>query len=116
MLLYCDSCASKHGYDIQSTKKSKGECGLCHMRIGPMNELTDRDMQFITNNISKDVVKISGFTIKEIAGFPVGTKVPEIDPTSPRYKVIANNCVIFYGVGNITLALTTTGKRIQIDF
>jgi hypothetical protein len=115
MLLYCDWCGTKHGYDITPNKKSKGECGLCHKRLGPMNEMTDADVEVLVNNISQEVFIAGGFKVQQVKSIPVGTIVTEIYP-GLQHKIIGHDTVAFFGGKKLCVYHPSTGKRIEITF
>ena len=116
MLLYCDHCATKNGYDIDEDKKEKGECGLCKRRLGPMNVMEDDDVEILVNGINTDIHEVCGFKIHEIKGFPVGVKLEDIEPYMVSYRVASENCVVFFDGRKIVVANPETGKRFQITF
>lgn len=114
-LLYCDQCADKFGYKIQEKKESKGECGLCHMRLGPMNNMSDDDFDHIVNSINPEIFEAGGFKARQLKGFPVGLKVQEIEPTLP-HKIVGNQTVMFFASERVIFANTQTGKKFEIRF
>lgn len=116
MLLYCDHCATKHGYDVEPEKKHKGECELCRRRLGPMNAMTDDDVEVLVNGVIPETYDIAGFKAVQVKGFPVGTKIAEIEAKMPIHKVLSPNCVAFFDPGKIVIANPKTGKRFQITF
>ena len=114
-MIYCDDCGKRRDYPITPEKK-KGECQLCHRKIGPMNIMGDDDFQHLINNISKDEMNIDGFQVKQVAGFIPGMETSAIEP-GMNAKLLTKDCILFYGAErNIVLANKTTGKRIQITF
>jgi len=117
MLLYCDTCARKMGYKIDEAKTSKGECELCHMRLGPMNYMPDDVVETLVNSISTDVFKAADFSVRQVRGFPVGTVVREIEPKM-FHKMLTDDVSLFYDSSSrkIVLARPGSGKRIQITF
>lgn len=117
MLLYCDHCATKLGYDVDPSKTSKGECELCYMRIGPMNTMSDEDVEILVNGISTDIFEISDFTVRQIKGFPIGTVPRKIECVMSQ-RMLTNDVSMFYDSTDrkLILAKLSTGKRIQITF
>jgi hypothetical protein len=115
-MLYCDHCGTKNGYDIEPDKKVKGECQLCHRRIGPMNEMTEEDVKVLVNGIEPTIYDIAGFKVEEVEGFPVGKKIDDIEKTMLSHRVVGNNCVCFFDAHKIVVANPKTGKRFTITF
>lgn len=116
MLLYCDHCGTKNGYDIDTPKTEKGECQLCRRRLGPMNVMSDKDVDVLVNGIKTDILDVAGFKVQEVEGFPVGTKTEAIEPRMVTHKMAADNCVVFFDPGRIVIANPATGKRFQISY
>lgn len=111
-MLYCDRCANEHGYAI-TTEKEKGECELCHRRLGSMNVMTDLD-EYV-NNIATDVVKIEGLEIKQVKGFVPGTHVDKIEPGA-HHKLLTDTKVLYHWADRLVIADTKSGKRVEIRF
>ena len=116
MLLYCDTCAGKHCYEIEPEKKHKGECQLCRRRLGAMNTILDEELDVMVNGIIPETFDIAGFKMVEKKGFVVGTKIAEIEPKMVTHKVLAPHCVAFFDPGKIVIANPKTGKRFEISF
>lgn len=116
MLLYCDDCGTKNGYDIDTPEKKKGECQLCRRRLGSMNVMNTEDVQALVNGITPDILNVAGFQVQEVEGFPVGTKTEAIEPRMVTHKMAADNCVVFFDPGKIIIANPATGKRFQIQY
>ena len=116
MLIYCDHCAKKHGYDVQIPKAEKGECQLCKRRLGPMNVMTDTDVDELVNGIIPETYDIAGFKVVQVKGFLVGTKIAEIEPRMVTHKVLSQKCVAFFDPGKIVIANPENGKRFEITF
>jgi len=115
-MLYCDHCATKHGYDVDTPKIKKGECELCRRRLGAMNFMTDEDVEVLVNGIVPEIYDVAGFKVSQVRGFPVGTKVDEIEPAMVTHKMIGKNCVAFFDPGKIIIANPENGKRLEITF
>ena len=115
MLLYCDHCATKNGYDVDSPKTAKGECQLCHMRLGPMNVMNDEDHEVLVNSIKTEIFEAGGFKAAQVKGFPVGTKIVDIEPTLP-HKIVGNKTVMFFGSERVVFANTETGNKFEVRF
>jgi hypothetical protein len=115
-LLYCDHCAGKYGYDVDTPKTHKGECQLCHRRLGPMNAMNAEDVEKLINDYDYMDYNLAGFTLEEVEGFPVGTKIMEIEPRMSSHKMMAENCVLFFDAGRIVIANPKTGKRLQVKY
>jgi len=114
MLLYCDKCAEKSGNPI-TEKKVKGECEMCKRRLGSMNVMESAVHNSIVNNISTDTVDIEGIEIKQVEGFVPGTKLDEIEAGLP-HRILREDRVLYFGSKELTIAIPSTGKRIQISF
>jgi len=114
MLLYCDHCGTKHGYDIDVPKTYKGECELCHRRLGPMNHMGDEDVEVLVNGIKSEVHELAGFQIQEVKGFPVGTKIDDIERKMVNHRLVGQDCVVFFDADRMVVANPKTGKRFQI--
>ena len=110
IMLYCDTCAKMFDYHIQEQKTIKGECELCHQRLGGMNVL---DLKF--DDSPKVLLHEGGFLIRSISNFPVGLKTTDIEPTMPC-KVIGKDVVIFFGTNKVILARPSMGTKIEISF
>lgn len=116
MLLYCDHCGTKNGYDIDMPKTHKGECELCHRRLGPMNVMGDDDVEVLVNGIKNDIYELAGFHVHEVKGFPKGTKLDEIEPKMVNHRLVGQNCVVFFDTGKMVVANPETGRRFKITF
>jgi hypothetical protein len=116
MLLYCDHCAGKHGYDVDTPKTYKGECELCHRRLGPMNAMGDEDVEILVNGINLEIHDVAGFKVQEVKGFPVGTKIDDIEKKMINHRIVGENCVVFFDAGKMVVANPKKGKRFQISF
>lgn len=116
MLLYCDQCGTKHGYDIDIPKVYKGECGLCHRRLGPMNVMSEEDVEVLVNGIKTDIHEVAGFSIQEVKGFPKGIKIDTIEPQMVNHRMVSPTCVVFFDAGKMVIANPETGKRFKITF
>lgn len=116
MLLYCDHCGTKNGYDIDTPKTFKGECQLCNRRLGPMNVMSDQDVEVLVNGVDVNIHDLAGFKVQEIKGFPVGTKVDCIEPKMVNHRLVNQKCVVFFDAGKVVVANPETGKRFKISF
>jgi len=114
MLLYCDKCAVKSGNPI-TEEKIKGECGMCKRRLGAMNVMEEETHKKIINNISTETLEIEGIQVKQVEGFVPGTKLDEIEAGLP-HRILREDRVLYFGSKNLTIAIPSTGKRIQINF
>lgn len=113
-MLYCDKCADEHGYDI-TTEKEKGECELCHRRLGSMNVMHEEGVEGIVNNIQKEEINVAGIKIKQIIGFVPGTALGNIEPGSP-HRFLTDKKVLFHKSDSLIVADIQTGKRVEIRF
>jgi len=115
MMIYCDHCAGKFGYDVDNPKTAKGECELCHRRLGPMNVMSDEDVEVLVNSIKTDIFEAGGFQVIQLKGFPVGVKMSDIEPTLPS-KPLSKGVVIFFDSNRVVFANAQTGKKIEVRF
>ena len=118
MLMYCDHCGTKHGYDIDPEKEVKGECQLCRRRLGPMNVMKDQDVEVLVNNIDPTIHDFKGgFHVEQTKGFPVGTVTREIEPRM-SHKMLTDDVSLFYDttIKKLVVARQSTGDRITISF
>ena len=114
MLLYCDKCAAKSGNPI-TEKKVKGECEMCRLRLGSMNVMESSVHNNIVNSISSDILDIEGIQVKQVEGFVPGTKLDKIEVGLP-HRILREDRVLYFGSKSLTIAIPSTGKRIQISF
>lgn len=118
MLMYCDHCATKNGYDVDTPKTAKGECELCRRRLGPMNVMEDDDVEVLVNNIDTTIHDFKGgFHVEQVKGFPVGIVTREIEPKM-SHKMLDDDVSLFYDTTakKLVVARQSTGDRIQITF
>ena len=110
-MLYCDRCADEHGYDL-TTEKEKGECELCHRRLGSMNIMIDVDSMI---TVDSQAVNIEGLVIKQVKGFVPGTHLDKIEPGA-HHKLLTDTKVLYHWSDRLIIADTKTGKRVEIRF
>lgn len=115
-MIYCDHCGTKNGYDIDTPKTEKGECELCHRRIGPMNIMSENDVKVLIDGVEPTIHDIAGFRVEEVEGFVVGKKIDDIEKRMVNHRILGSNCIIFFDAGKIIVANPKTGKRFKITF
>lgn len=115
-MLYCDVCAVDFGYKVSlPAQRQKGECEICHRRLGSMNVMPEDEEKSMTENISTELFQAAGFIVSEISSFPAGLKPSDIEPTLPC-KIIGKDTVAFMAPEKLILAHPSTGKKIEITF
>lgn len=113
MLLYCNECGDSNGYP-RTPETLKGECGLCHRRLGSMNVMNN-EQRFIDQNISPDMFETEGIRMRQIEGFVPGTKIDDIEPGAP-HRVLNDDRILFFGAKRLVIAIPSTGKKISIGY
>jgi hypothetical protein len=110
-MLFCNHCGEKHG--LQSVGQQKGECEICHQRIGVMNVLDDNVMKSFKDFDSTEWVA-GGFKAKQVEGMIPNMPIENLY-LDMQHKILSNNKIMFIGSYILLLLDRSTGKQIQID-
>jgi len=116
MLSYCDKCGAAHGLPIQSegNKKVRGECAICHMFMGALNETAQE------SNDTLESMNFGSFKVVRLPDFLPGLSPNQIHQFH-TYQVQTPESVIYYptindgnGMKSIIIANPKKGHQIQV--
>jgi hypothetical protein len=116
MLSYCDKCGQSHGLPIQSEgeKIVKGECAICHMFMGALNETSQEANEELKS------MDFGSFKVERLPNFLPGLSPSKIHQFH-TYQVQTPESVIYYptindgnGLKSIIIANPKKGHQIQI--
>lgn len=114
LLMYCDKCGAVHGLPIQSDKKSRGECSICHRYTGALNETTQEV------NETLESMEFGSFKVVRLPNFLPGLSASQIH-IGHTYQAQTPESVIYFptindgnGLRSIIIANPKLGEQIQV--
>ena len=111
IMLFCNQCGEKHGF--QSVGQQKGECEICHQRIGVMNIMDDNMLKSFKAIDNTEWV-CCGFKAKQVEGIIPNMPIENLY-LDMQHKILSNNKIMFIGSDKLLLLDRSTGKQIQIE-
>lgn len=109
-MLFCDKCGEIHGF--QAVGQQKGECDICHQRIGTMNVM---DQTYLDNlkNVPENVCEVAGVRVRQIESLIPHTQISTLHPDM-IHKRITSDKLLFMNSSKVIILNETTGHQVEI--
>jgi hypothetical protein len=111
MLLYCDVCAEKYGYET-TLHKEKGGCHICQKRLGSMNVMMEGIDEYYEDREHK---KIGPFKFKQLKNSFPGAPPTTIEPRLSSRR-LNDDTILFFNGNHMIIARPSTGEKVKIDY
>jgi tRNA G26 N,N-dimethylase Trm1 len=111
IMLFCDQCGAKHNFE--SFGQTKGECDICHQRIGTMNIM---DTSYINKlkDVDPNIFEIAGIKVRQIESIIPHQQISALH-TDMIHKRINTDKLLFINSNKVIILNETTGSQVEIS-
>jgi hypothetical protein len=109
-MLFCDKCGEEHKFE--AVGQQRGECDICHQRIGTMNIMSSVYLNKLKETEGK-ICEVAGVRVRQIESIIPHQKLSTIHPDM-IHKRLTTDKLVFMNNSKVIILNETTGHQVEI--